>query len=85
MTSLEGKEYDAAIRRLREALDEEAVSSAGAEGRQMTADEAVAFAVSEEPGVNRLLGEHPRCSAPGRRLSGSQGRSAAHRHPRPDR
>ncbi|HEY8869613.1 MAG TPA: hypothetical protein VIM30_09490 [Candidatus Limnocylindrales bacterium] len=47
MTSLEQKEYDAEILRLREALDAEAFRTAWGEGSQMTADEAVAFALSE--------------------------------------
>jgi len=47
MTALEREEYDAEILRLREALDEGALRSAWAEGRQLTADEAVVFAVSE--------------------------------------
>lgn len=46
MTSLERKEYNAEMLRLRETLDEAALSSAWAEGLQMTADAAVAFALS---------------------------------------
>lgn len=46
MTSLERKVYDAEILRLREELEEGALAAAWAQGRQMTADEAVAFALS---------------------------------------
>jgi hypothetical protein len=47
MTSPERGEYDAAIRRLGETLDEEARRSAWADGRRMTAEAAVAFALSQ--------------------------------------
>ena len=47
MTPHEPVEYDTEIVRLRKDLDEEAFDSAWAEGRRMTADEAVAFALSE--------------------------------------
>jgi hypothetical protein len=47
MTSLESEEYGSEIARLRAQLDEGTFKSAWAEGRQMTADQAVAFALSE--------------------------------------
>jgi predicted ATPase/class 3 adenylate cyclase len=47
MTSLERAEYDAEMLRLRETLDEGALGSAWAEGRRMTADAAVTFALAE--------------------------------------
>lgn len=46
MTALEGEEYGAEISRLREELDVGTLASAWTEGRQMGADEAVAFALS---------------------------------------
>jgi hypothetical protein len=46
MTSMERADDDASIVRLRTALENLALSSAWAEGRQMTADAAVAFALS---------------------------------------
>jgi predicted ATPase/class 3 adenylate cyclase len=46
MTDFERDEYDAAVSRLRAALGQEALASAWAEGRGMTADAAVAFALS---------------------------------------
>ena len=46
MTAFEREEYGAAVVRLREELDEEALRSAWAEGRLMKADAAVAFALS---------------------------------------
>jgi len=46
MTERERAEYDAALIRLREQLDEGALSAARAEGRQMTADAAVVLALS---------------------------------------
>jgi hypothetical protein len=45
MTSYEREEYDAEVRRLHGELDETPFTSAWAEGRQMTADEAVGFAL----------------------------------------
>ena len=47
MTALEREEYDAEVGRLRGMLDAEAFASAWADGRRMTADEAVDFALSE--------------------------------------
>jgi hypothetical protein len=46
MTGIERQEYDAAIHRLREGLDGGALGSAWAEGRGMSADAAVTFALS---------------------------------------
>ena len=46
MTSRERVEYDAEMGRLREALDEPALSSAWADGLQMTTDQAVALAIA---------------------------------------
>ena len=46
MTSLERTEYDAEVDRLRQALDTAAFQAAWAEGRGMTVDAAVAFAIS---------------------------------------
>jgi predicted ATPase/class 3 adenylate cyclase len=46
MTAMEAAESDAAMLRLRQTLDEGALGSAWAEGRRMTAEAAVAFALS---------------------------------------
>jgi predicted ATPase len=46
MTSFEREEYEAEVRRLHGELDEGSLASAWADGRQMTADEAVVFAIS---------------------------------------
>ena len=46
MTRLEREEYDAAVLQLRDELDAAAFDEFWAEGRRMTADEAVAFALS---------------------------------------
>jgi hypothetical protein len=47
MTAFERDEYDAAVARLRAELDEEAIRGAWADGRLMSADAAVAFALSQ--------------------------------------
>jgi hypothetical protein len=47
MAVAQSDEYDAQIGRLRDQLDAVVLASAWAEGRQMTAEEAVAFALSQ--------------------------------------
>jgi hypothetical protein len=47
MTAFEREEYGAAVGQLREEPDEEVFRSAWTEGRLMTADAAVAFALSQ--------------------------------------
>jgi hypothetical protein len=47
MTGLEGDAYRAEVARRRDELEEGALAAAWAEGRQMTADQAVAFALSD--------------------------------------
>jgi hypothetical protein len=44
---MERPEYDAEVGRLREVLDDAALTSAWADGQAMNADEAVAFAVAD--------------------------------------
>ena len=48
MSGFEREEYDSAVDRLREELDRGSLGSAWAEGGGMTADAAVAFALSPE-------------------------------------
>ena len=47
MTTVERQEYDAATLRLRELVADDALTPAWAEGRRMTPEEAVAFALAE--------------------------------------
>ena len=47
MTETERKEYDAALEQLRQESDPESLAARRAEGRRMTADAAVAFALAE--------------------------------------